>query len=157
MLETEKQIMLVVWNIFVEVRRHHSDFIQNLQKLQIFEVKIPTWDDWSNQHRNLQNWPEIYADGSKLEVGAGMHSTCLSKDKALRLPDHWRVFQAEIYAIHEASNWLETNRQSVSDVCILSDSHITSRAVLSCSISLEDSDTYQYLPMLVARSQRHSR
>ena len=41
---------------------------------------------------------------------------------AIRLPDHSSVFQAEICTIHEAINWLETNRQSVLDVCFLSDS-----------------------------------
>ena len=66
-----------------------------------FEVKIPTRDDWNNQHQNLQKWPEIYTDGSKLDgrVGAGVHSTCLAIKKAIRLPDHCSVFQAEICAI----------------------------------------------------------
>ena len=51
--------------------------------------------------------------GSKLDgrVGAGIHLTCLAINKAIRFSDH--VFLAEICAIHEAINWLETNRQSV--------------------------------------------
>ena len=87
-------------------------------------VKIPTRDNWNNQHQNLQKWPEIYTDRSKLDgrVGAGVHSTCLAIKKEIRLPDHCSVFLAEICAIHEAINWLKTNKQSVIDVCILSDS-----------------------------------
>ena len=81
-------------------------------------------------------------------VGAGIHSTCLAIKKAICLPDHCSVFQAEICAIHVDINWLKTNRQSVSDVCILSDSqtdlrvldspHITSRSVLTYRISLDE-------------------
>ena len=79
-----------------------------------FEVEIPTRDDWNNQHQNLQKWPEIYTDGSRLDgrVGAGIYSTCLTTKKAIQFPDHCSVFQAEICAIHEVINWLRANRQS---------------------------------------------
>ena len=61
----------------------------------------------------------MHTDGSKIDgrVGAGIHSTCLTINKAISLPDCCSVFQAEICAIYEAINWLE--RQSVADVCIL--------------------------------------
>ena len=66
------------------------------------------------------------------------YKTRNSKYKAIHLSDHW--------SIHEAINWLETYKQSVSNVCILSGSqaalldspHITSRSVLTCHISLEE-------------------
>ena len=98
----------------------------------------------------MQKWPEIYTDGSKLDgrAGAAVHSTCLALKTPIRLPDHCSVFQAEICAIHVAINGLKTNGQSVSDVCILSDSqaalraldspHITSRSVITCRISLDE-------------------
>ena len=91
---------------------HHS---RQTPGKKTVEVKIPTRHDWSNQKQNLQRWPEIYTDGSKFDgrVGAGIHSTCLAINKAIPLPDHCSVFQAEICAIYEAINWLETNRQSV--------------------------------------------
>ena len=79
----------------------------------------------------MQKLPEIYTDESKLDgrVGAGIHSTCLAINKAIRLPDHCSVFQAEICAMHEAINWLEINRQSVSVFGILSDSQAALRAL----------------------------
>ena len=43
-------------------------------------VKIQTRADYNNQFQNLQNWPEIYTDRSKLDgkVGAGIHSTSVA-------------------------------------------------------------------------------
>ena len=81
-----------------------------------FVVKIPTSDDWSNQHQNLQNWPEIYTDGSKLNgrIGAGIHSTCLAINRAIRLPDHCSISKRK-YA-------LSMQLMKLSDVCISSDS-----------------------------------
>ena len=86
---------------------------------------------------------------SKLDskVGTGVYSTCLPINKAIRLPDHCSVFQTEICALYASINWFETNRQSVPDVCMLSDSqaalrpldsdHIMSRSVLTYRISLK--------------------
>ena len=71
-----------------------------------------------------------------------------SHKKTIRLADHCSVFQAEICAIYVAINWLKTNRESVLDVCILSDSqaalrtqdspHITWQSVLTRRISFEE-------------------
>ena len=102
----------------IPVNRINTDFITSSLRFgeKTSKVKIPTRDDWSNQHQNVQKWPDIYADGSKLDgrVGADIDSKCLYINKAINLSDHCNVFQAEICAIHEAINWLETNRQSVS-------------------------------------------
>ena len=54
--------------------------VSSLRFGKTFEVKIPTRDDWNNQHQNLQKWPEIYW------VGAAVYSTCLAIKKAIRLP-----------------------------------------------------------------------
>ena len=81
-----------------------DSIVSSLRFGKNFEVKISTRDDCNNQHQNLQKCPKIYIDGWKLDgrVGVGIHSTCLAIKKAIRLPEHCSVFQAEMCAIHEA-------------------------------------------------------
>ena len=68
----------------------NTDFVNCLLRFgkKNFEIQIPTGDDCSNQHQNLQKWPEIYIDGSKLDgrIGAGIPSTCLAINKVIRIP-----------------------------------------------------------------------
>jgi len=73
----------------------------------------------------------VCTDGSKLnsQAGRGVFSPELDIKVSFRLPDHCRVFQAEVMAIEEAMAHLDTSEHRDIEICIFSDSQAALRAL----------------------------
>ncbi|XP_037943520.1 uncharacterized protein LOC119676353 [Teleopsis dalmanni] len=112
------------------------------------ELFIPSRETWKNYSVKSDNRLNFFTDGSKLDgqVGGGVYCPELDLSMSFRLPDHCSVFQAEVSAILEVSDWLKHNVSSVKFINIFTDSQaaikslnsstFNSRLVLNCLTSL---------------------
>ncbi|KAH8274142.1 hypothetical protein KR044_011969, partial [Drosophila immigrans] len=88
---------------------------------------------WQQESPLRQNELSIYTDGSKTieGTGSGVFSEDLATKLSFRLPDWCSVFQAEIYAVWQATKLVRTLGGSPRDVSIYVDSQSAIKALAS--------------------------
>ena len=101
-----------------------------------FLALIPRREEWLKSTAWQSSHLNFFTDGSKLndQVGGGLYCRELDLRIHFRLPDHCSVFQAEIAAIKEVLDWLQTNVVTCNTVSIYTDSQASIKSLLSASL-----------------------
>jgi len=109
---------------------HRTDYVPPIVNFERRnKIFILPRTDWDNLPHHFENAVNIYTDGSKLnsQTGGGVSSPELDIKVLFCLPEHCRVFQAEVIAIQEAMAHLDTSEHHDIDIFIFS---VNSQAAL---------------------------
>lgn len=122
----------------------------NLRFNGIFELHIPSRDEWSSDSIARNEDINIYTDDSKMErgTGVGIYSDTLGMNESIKMRDSCSVFQAEVGGILTATKVIKESVVMDNKLAIYSDSQaairslgnntIKSKIVAECFNALND-------------------
>ena len=100
----------------------------------MYEVIIPSREDWKRRPHRMADTINIFTDGSKLnnQAGRGVYSAEMGIYESFRLPDLCSVYQAEVTSTQAAMMHIDKMKPNMRVIYLFSDSQSALKALDSC-------------------------